>query len=210
MSGAHQRTAVTAGQANERSQNTNPLTKKSLCHISEGLPPSSPAVWSLHVSIESSLPAIIIKSFGMFNSSFIFAFLSLSLLFALVVFGLIQIWLILPPPNFLIFHLQKWCPTITVKKNKSQTESRRPHGCVYAAPAVYWAQWQLVTGIKNVLLKAGVERCRSGCQEEPSRQRRKWLPQKWITGMTEAWCVPLKTNLGRLVGAVGFGIWSQR
>lgn len=44
MSGAHQRTAVTAGQANERSQNTNPLTKKSLCHISEGLPPSSPAV----------------------------------------------------------------------------------------------------------------------------------------------------------------------
>lgn len=59
MSGAHQHTAVTAGQANESSENTNPLTKKSLCHISEGLPPSSPP--ASHVHMETSISAIMIK-----------------------------------------------------------------------------------------------------------------------------------------------------
>lgn len=43
------------------------------------------------------------------------------------------------------------------------------------------------SGMKNVL-GAGGERHLSGCGEEPSRQRRKGLPQKWITGMTGAPC----------------------
>lgn len=33
--------------------------------------------------------------------------------------------------------------------------------------------------------------------------------EKWISGMTEAGCVPLKTNLGRLVGAAGSGFGSR-